>query len=175
MRLFPLLLLAALTLLGGSAGWAQEQESVAMQRMLKPDMTLKYSDADRKFATSATVGGKQAVVRTFPFSHAAGLPGDGVFHAKAFAGSKTFQTGTFATKPAREASISAEGQDKTFAVRAVAVREFPQANKTATTQGYRDGAKPFLVKGKRQDTIDDLLSTKQMTIDQVRELLNKNQ
>lgn len=174
MRFVPLILLAALTLLGGSAGWAQEQESTAMKHLLNPDQTLKYSDADRKFATSAAVGSRQATVRAFPFAHAAGLQGDGVFHTKAFA-SKTFQTSAFSTKPARDASLSAAGQQKTFAVKAVAVREFPQAGKTASTQGYRDSTKPFLVKGKRQDTIDDLLNTKEMTIDQVRQLLNKSE
>ncbi len=146
-----------------------------MQHLLNPDRTLKFSDADRKFATSAAIGSRQAAVRAFPFTHAAaGLHGDGVFHTKAFA-AKTFQTGAFATKPARDASLSAAGQQKTFAVRAVAVREFPQAGKTASTQGYRDSTKPFLVKGKRQDTIDDLLNTKEMTIDQVRQLLNKSE
>ena len=37
-----------------------------------------------------------------------------------------------------------------------------------------NSGKPFLTQGKRQDEIDDLRKQKNLTIDQVREILNKN-
>ncbi len=169
-----------LALIGSAAAvQAQEQESVAMQRMLHPDQTLKFNDADRKFDGSAAVGSKQAVVRPFLFSHPASTKaGDGTFRTHDFgvADVKGYHTADFTTKPSAFAGRDEYDQNgKLFAVRAVAVNDDRATGKTlAGTRAYVSSEKPFLGRGKRQDAIDDLRSQKQMTIEQVRELLNKN-
>jgi hypothetical protein len=150
---------------------AQTQEAGTLDRILHPDRTLKYEDADHKFDAPAAIGGKQATVRPFLFSHSASLKaGDGVFHTKDF-NSKSFHTNDFATKAAATKEYDASG--KLFAVKAMPVNEDRAAGKTMETHQYMYAQKPYLGRGKRQDTIDELPDTKQMTIDQVRELLNK--
>ena len=54
------------------------------------------------------------------------------------------------------------------------VKEDRAANQTAAVRDYAPASKPFLGRGRRQDTIDDLRNEKNLTIDQVREILNKN-
>jgi hypothetical protein len=106
-----------------------------------------------------------------PFSHPAAVKaGDGVFRTRDF-NSKSYRTRDFATKPAATKDFDKTG--KTYAVRAVAVNEDRAAGKTMDTHGYVPAGKPYLERGKRQDTIDEIPDAKKMTIDQVRELLNK--
>jgi hypothetical protein len=168
-RVFAALLLALLTCAG--ALHAQVQEGGTMDRILHPDRTLKYSDADHKFDAPAAAGSKQAIVRPYPFSHPAAVKaGDGVFRTRDF-NSKSYRTRDFATKPAATKDFDKTG--KTYAVRAVAVNEDRAAGKTMDTHGYVPAGKPYLERGKRQDTIDEIPDAKKMTIDQVRELLNK--
>ena len=175
------LVFALLILVCGETLRAQEQEPGVTSRMMNrwdhPDLTLRYEDADRKYSAPASVGGKQAAVRPFPFVHAASSGGgDGVFRTRNFDPSaKGYQTAGFASKTAAVAGHAGySGTDKTYAVRAVAVHEDRAAGKTMNTRAYVNSDKPFLGRGKRQDTIDDMRNSKQMTIDQVRELLNKN-
>lgn len=55
------------------------------------------------------------------------------------------------------------------------MREDRAANRSLdTSRPYVNSGKLFLVPGKRQDSIDDLRRQKNLTIDQVREILNKN-
>ena len=76
--------------------------------------------------------------------------------------------------PAAAGSRGFTQTDKTFGTKAMDVREDRAANKAAPVQGYAPFERAYLGRGKRQDTIDDLRNQKNMTIDQVRELLNKN-
>jgi hypothetical protein len=164
-----LLLLAAVC--GAGTLQAQTQESGTLDRIVHPDRTLKYDDADRKFDAPAAEVGKQAAVHPFLFSHSATLKaGDGVFQTHEFS-SKGFGTKDFATKPAFTKEYDVNG--KLFAVRAVPVNEDRAAGKTMDTHTYMNADKPYLVRGKRQDTLDEIHDAKKMTIEQVRELLNK--
>ena len=167
------MLAAVLVALVASAGalHAQVQEGGTMDRILHPDRSLKYEDTDHKFDVPAAFGSKQAAVRPFLFSHPAEVKaGDGVFHTRGF-GSKGFRTTDFATKPAATKAFDPAG--KTYAVRAMPVNEDRAAGKTMDTHDYIPAQKPYLERGKRQDTIDEIHDVKKMTIDQVRELLNK--
>jgi hypothetical protein len=158
-------------LAGAGALHAQTQEGGTLDRILHPDRTLKYEDADHKFDAPAAVGSKQASVRPFLFSHPANLKtGDGVFQTHKF-DSKSYRTGAFATKAAATKEYDKTG--KTYAVKAMAVNEDRDAGKAMATHEYANAQKPYLERGKRQDTIDEIPQAKQMTIDQVRELLNK--
>jgi hypothetical protein len=168
--LATLLLAIVYIAFGPIALHAQTQERGTLDRILHPDRSLKYDDADRKFDAPAAEVGKQAAVHPFLFGHGAAFKGDGVFQTRAF-GSKSFRTGKFATKPAFTKEYDENG--KLFAVRALAVNEDRDAGKTMDTHTYMNAEKPYLVRGKRQDSLDEISDTKNMTIAQVRELLNK--
>ena len=147
-----------------------------MQEILHADRNQTSSFADKSFASSAAVGGKQAQTRAFGFSRPAVLrAGDGSFRARSFADRGKFQTGAFATKADRANGRDAYAlQDRGFATKSMAVREAPAAGKTA------DGIRPYLpadksieIRGKRQGDLDDLYHQKALSIDQVRAILNK--
>ena len=156
---------------GAGALRAQEQEGGTMDRILHPDRTLKYEDGDHKFDAPLAAGNKTASVRPFLFSHPADLKtGDGVFRTRNF-DSKGYKTDAYSTKPAVTKEYDAK--TKAYAVRALPVNEDRAAGKTMETHEYMHAEKPYLERGKRQDTIDDIHDAKKMSIDQVRELLNK--
>ena len=150
---------------------AQTQEGGTLDRILHPDRTLRYEDADHKFDAPAALGNKTASVRPFLFSHPADLKtGDGVFRTRNF-DSKGYKTDAFSTKPALTKEYDAK--TKTYAVRAMPVNEDRAAGKTMETHEYMHAEKPYLGQGKRQDSLDEIHDAKKMSIDQVRELLNK--
>lgn len=154
---------------------AQTQES-RMDSILRPNRNQTSSFADKSFASSATVGGKQARTRTFGFSHPAVLrAGDGSFHAQSFTDRGKFQTGSFATKADRVNGGDAFTlQDRGFATKSMAVREAPAAGKAAPgVRDYLPADKSIEIRGKRQGDLDDLYHQKALSIDQVREILNK--
>lgn len=153
----------------------QTQESGLLDRIDHPDRTLHYSPSDKSFETSSSVASRQATVRAFAFSRAATLrSGDGKFSTRAFNNRDSFRTKDFAT---RNASIAGHGYaqtDKLFSTKNFDVQDDRAANKSATVRGYVPAEKPFLGRGKRQDSIDDLRKQKNLTVDQVREILNKS-
>jgi len=62
--------------------------------------------------------------------------------------------------------------DKKFAVDAASIREFPQAKKSAQGTNHIVEKKTFVAEGKAQGALDQ--TKPQLTIDEVREILNKN-
>ena len=140
-------------------------------------MDLHAEGFERSFETKASTGGKQAIVRPFGFAGRSVnvKTGDGTFHARSYDdGRGSFRTENFAVKRATAVDHPSPQADRTFATSAVPVHEDRAANKPAFTRDYVSSTKPFLVPGKRQDTIDDLRKEKNLTIDQVREILNKS-
>ena len=63
--------------------------------------------------------------------------------------------------------------NKSFGTKAADVHEDRAANKSASVQAYVPGDKAIVIRGKRQDDLDDLYHQKNLDIGQVRELLNK--
>jgi hypothetical protein len=166
-----------------STAFCQKQEKVMTdhidrrpmsERLDNPDLTLKSAFADRGF----TAGGKfntdkSATIREFPFVRSAN--GREGFRTKDFAGSKGFRTKDFAgNKPAREGGKTFAQTDKSYGTKTFDVREDRMANKTYGTRDFVPGEKTTAPNGKRQDTIDAMMEKKNLTIDEVRELLNKN-
>ena len=148
-----------------------------MNRIMHPNMDLHYDGFDRAFDGKAATGNRQATVRSFAFGHAATMKtGDGAFHTRNFAGDKSgFRTDRYTTKSAALGDHSAAPQgERSFATRSVEVHDDRAAGKSSPVRQYATAEKPFLVPGKRQDDIDELRGQKNLTIDQVRELLNKN-
>ena len=116
-------------------------------------------------------------MRSFGFvGRPADAKGDGAYHPRSFNdGRGSFRTDNFAVQkasaPDRQALALA---NNTYATRAVDVREDRAAGRSLDSRAYVNSGKPFLVPGKRQESIDDLRKQKNLTIDQVREILNKS-
>ena len=165
------------------AGWllsanpASAQQQDRLEHILNPDRTLHAEGFEKSFvpASASGVERKNFVTRLFGGSHAATPKGgDGSFHTSGFvSGRQDFASTSFATRRLPQAGQSAAVSDRSFGTKTLAVQEDRTANKTATIRGYASSDKPFLGQGKRQDDIDDLRRQKNLTIDQVREILNK--
>ncbi len=170
------------TLIGGAllvcrhAG-AQIQEQ-RMDEILHADRNRTSEFAGKTFAASPVVGGKQAQVHEFAFSHSAVLhSGDGSFQTRSFANPKDdFRTREFATKPDRATGSDAFAQrDRGFATKALPVADALGSQKSANSllREYVPGEKGIVIRGKRQGTLDEIRDQKNLSVDEVREILNK--
>jgi hypothetical protein len=165
----------ALILLLASCGVlrAQDQERKLLDRILKPDMTLGYSMQNMAFYGG---GGnvditKNANVKDFYFIQKFSAKG---FDTKQY-DAKDFWQGDFqfATKPANIKTDDAA--QKTYATKAVPVKDARDAGKTLATAGQTYATREAPEKGKTsQNHLEEVYKGKeQMNIDQVRDLLNK--
>lgn len=162
------------TVIALTGAHAQTQET-RMDEILRVDRDKTSEFAGKSFASSVTYGGKKANVQAFAFSHSAVLrSGDGSFQTRAFAGKESFQTRTFATKADRAStSESFAERDKGFATKSLAVKTDRAANKSAAVHDYLPAQKSIVIRGKRQETLDEIREQKDLSIDEVREILNK--
>ncbi|MGI8436988.1 MAG: hypothetical protein ACR2NX_08820 [Chthoniobacterales bacterium] len=160
--------------LGALPAHAQVQEKKLIDRLLEPDMSLKNSAQNKQFKfNGAAPTTKRA--RTKSFYVAADRPRE-----KKFTGIRIFGTTFFATKAARDnntrAHLSTRSQFKTPQIPATTAACATSKNLSGTQKKYEtrdfDGTRPFLVRGKSQKSLN--AQNPPMTIDQVRELLNKN-
>jgi hypothetical protein len=149
---------------------AQEQERKLIDRLLRPDMSLQSSEQTKKFVADKTFVDKQAHVSTFYLQKKS--------NSKDFAGTRDFSV-----QPARN-QLTSPAQSKTadissrtrlpnsrYPTSPKPVRSANSANKKKKTNDF-PGNRPFLEQGKSQKSL-----TRQnppLTIEQVRELLNKN-
>ena len=152
---------------------AQDQEKKLVDRLLKPDMTLQNDAQNKKFGGDGSASiNKRANVGTF-FIHkkpsSKNYSGTQDFSTTQFH-SQTFRGGrhaydvssqqTFANSKASYANQTARG-----------VRDAPQSGKKVASHAY-GGNRPFLIEGTNQKSLNR--KTEPLTIEQVRELLNKN-
>lgn len=165
------LTMACLTI---SADWvrAQEQENKLVDRILRPDMSLANSAQNKKFvaAEGTSIDRKFETKSFYSGQERSAKPFGGIrnFFARTF-GAKRFshdQTATIANT--QSAYANRQAQTKTSSL----VRTAPEQNQTAETKAYADN-RPFLAKGTRQEMLSK--QNHPMTIDEVRELLNKNE
>ena len=101
--------------------------------------------------------------------------GDGSFQTRSFADKAQFATGSFAAKTDRLNGRGAFAlKDQDFATKSMPVREASAAGKSAPgVRDYLPADKSIVIRGKRQGDLDDLYHQKSLSIDQVREILNK--
>ena len=142
-----------------------------MDRLLKPDMALQNPQGEKQFVARGSTTMKQARTKDF---YVPGRRFEKQFHTGAF------RTKDFGTKASRyqdsQASIPTRTQIaktdvpySTAAYRHVdAARE---ATKTVDVSEF-SGTRPFLIEGKSQKVLSQ--KDRPLTIDEVRELLNKN-
>jgi len=159
-------------LLASSTALGQDQERKLVDRLLNPDMSLANPAQKKKFTTDRKAAEKPANVGTFYFEQKPAprnYSGTREFTADEFrsrgfvAGQKTANTST------RTEIQNAAASPATPPARAV--RETRDARKIVASRNYA-GERPFLERGKSQKSLDR--QNPPMTIDDVRELLNKN-
>jgi len=159
-----------LTCLGLSASWAQQQEPSLVDRLLRPNMELQNKAQEKKFIASSSVIERRGSVGTFllqpnraekPFADTPPLT------ATEYPSRSLDTRRTISSSQNRSASIPG-------AVGSSSVRDIRSANTPQTASNSRIFADQhqFREQGKSQKSLDR--QNPPMTIDQVRELLNKN-
>lgn len=153
---------------------AQEQERKLVDRLLRPNMELSNSAQNKQFtAVDSVPADKRFEAKEFSAAS--------VSQPRRFWGARSFLSNTFGTgKYARAeaaagakanaelAFASTEFQTKTTAL----VKGSSFADKSYAVRDYAD-SRPFLAHGTRQKILDEQNQSHPMSIDDVRELLNK--
>ena len=145
---------------------AQEQERKLVDRLLEPNTTLQNSQQNKQFAGAGAVTAKSASTRAFYVSNKelAKTFGD----TRQFA-SKPYSSRQFATK---DATLPPAHPARTFATgEARGVSAARDGSRRYETRQYA-GNRPFLEQGKSQKALH--AQDHPLSIDDVRELLNKN-
>ncbi len=150
---------------------AQEQERKLLDRLLKPDSTLQNDAQNKKFVADKTLIDKRAHVATFYLQKKANdkkFSGARDFSAKPFNGqSPNAAQGTTANISSRTTLPNSRYATSS----AQRLNQMPDANKQTRTNDF-SGNRPFLEQGKSQKALNR--KNPSLTIEQVRELLNKN-
>jgi hypothetical protein len=163
----------AMLFFAAASAFAQEQEGKLIDRLLRPNLALENSAQNKKFANGRTpVFDKPARTQSFPLVQTSAV--------KAWTGDRTLSPQQFATRHFRAgdstANISTRSQltknDTVIATPAAiaGTRIAPESSETTAVREYA-GIRPFLGKGKSQKALQ--AQNKPLTIEQVRELLNK--
>lgn len=168
------MLVAFLALLSSvSPAFAQKQETKLIDRLLRPNTALKNSEQDKKFvATGGTSFERRAPSRIFyapEKTRPKSFPEERTFNAQQFA-ARHFRTGD---TPANVATRTALTKDDRL-VRtppAPGIRPAPESATTAAVREFPDN-RTFLARGKSQKALQAY--NRPLTIEQVRELLNKS-
>lgn len=157
---------------------AQQQERTLLDRIHRPNMELTNPMQAKSFG-----GGGGLKIQESPMGRSA-FGGAKSASLKEFSGTRSFfgiknpwfGNRVFETK---NAALSAAGGlaklGSAFPVKDAATRGFAASGKSAPmdSEGYK--VRPYLVRGKAQGSLDQLSDRihKEMTIDDIRELLNK--
>ena len=152
----------------------QDQERRLIDRLLKPDMALQNDAQNKKFTVddSASIN-KRVSVGLFYIQHQ--TASKNFFGTRDFATSRFYSQAYHSGRGAYEASSQQTMANSQFAHAnhtASGVRDAPQSGKKVASRAYA-GNRPFLDEGESQKSLNQ--KNAPLTIDQVRELLNKNQ
>jgi hypothetical protein len=166
---FPLL---SLTICAASAR-AREQENKMVDRVLRPDMSLANAAQDKKFtAVGGTSIDKNLVAKSF---YSGGERTTKSFWDLKGFFSKEFETRKFSrAEAAANAKANAEvayANTEFLTKKSSLIQTSSEEGKVAQVREYPDN-RPFLAKGTRQKILSQ--EDKPMTIDEIRELLNKS-
>jgi hypothetical protein len=151
---------------------AQEQERKLVDRLLEPNMSLTNPAQNKQFSATRASVDKRAPSKSF---YTRKNP-----RTQSFAGERAFAAERFATQnfpgAGSTANISARSHvTKTgpayFTSTTHGTRVAPESDATLATATFA-GNRPFLVRGKSQKALS--AQDTPLTIEQVRELLNKN-
>jgi hypothetical protein len=152
---------------------AQDQEQKLVDRLLKPNMALQNDAQNKKFVGDGSASiNKRANVGTFYIHQKT--------HSKNFGGTRDFSTTQFYSQTyhgKRTAYEVSSQQTLTNSKSSYAnqtargVHEASQSEKKVSSHAYA-GNRPFLGQGTNQKQLNK--KNEPLTIEQVRELLNKN-
>jgi hypothetical protein len=162
--------------IGVTTSLAQEQERKLIDRVLKPNTSLANSAQNKKFnntrlasfdkpiKTRAFSSTPKTVARTFPEERA--------FTPQQFA-ARHFRAGDSAANISPRSQLKNSDTLVATPAASTGTRVAPESTTTATTR-VREyaGNRPFLDQGKSQKSLS--AQNKPLTIEQVRELLNKS-
>ena len=165
---------ALLTLLiSVSPAVAQTQERKLIDRLLRPNTTLANSAQDKRFAAATSAAfEKRAPSRSF-YSREKTL-------TKTFPGERAFTPQQFAARHFRMGDTPAHLATRTELTKndqlirtppAPGIRIAPESTEIAAVREFA-GSRPFLGRGKSQKALQAY--NRPLTIEQVRELLNKS-
>lgn len=177
MRLLLSVLFGVLVLAG--AARAQEQERKMLDRIQRPDMNLSSPLQTKNYAGTGGLVIKNASLGEKSFSGTKAASMQKFAGARSFLGIKNPWFGN-RTYDARPAGLSSRGGlaklDTGYEVKDAATRSFPSGSKSVPLNSGSVAAGPFLNQGGAQGALDQITDKvkKEMTIDEVRELLNKN-
>ena len=168
------MLVAFLTLLSSvCTAAAQKQEPKLMDRLLRPNTALTNPLQDKKFvAPSGASFEKRAPSRSFYVqdkTQPTSFPGERTFNAQQFA-ARQFRMGDTAANLATRTEITKA--DKLLRTPpAPGLRPAPESTETVAVREFPQ-KRPFLVRAKSQKALQAY--NRPLTIEQVRELLNKS-
>lgn len=170
MRAFAACLVTLLLLISPRAQ-AQAQENKLVTRLLKPDITLQNDAQNKKFVATGAPQDRQARTGKFYWQQKTGTKSfsntrefsSRQFQSRSFTGSK--DVAGLNTKTVHKSDLAFGTQTAT------GVRSVASGDKKVDVREFADN-RPFLGKGKRQKALSQ--QDKPLTIEQVRELLNKN-
>ncbi|MFN2474774.1 MAG: hypothetical protein ABR526_00330 [Chthoniobacterales bacterium] len=152
---------------------AQEQEGKLMTRLLKPDMSLQNGAESKKFVVRGSTATSRVPTKTFQFISR--------IFARNFTGTRAVKPQEFHTNTSRfqraEANLHTRNAptENGVSYRTSAysgVTAAPDAAKAISTAAYSEDQRAFLVRGKSQKSLS--AQDRPLTIEEVRELLNKN-
>ena len=155
-----------------SAASAQEQEGKLVDRILKPNMSLVNSAQNKQFGATEFSAAKRAPVKSFSTPERS--------PEKSFAAGRAFSAREFTVRSSRDgdstANIPTRSQfaktDMVYVASAAdGARVAPESGRSLAVASFA-GNRPFLGQGKSQKALS--ARDTPLTIEQVRELLNKN-
>lgn len=155
-----------------SLAGAQEQERKLVDRLLRPDASLQNNAQNKKWSGGKVAVDKKARVSAFYFGQKARTK---KYERVRGVSARQFDAGqTYAVSEAPSVSSkpSPVNADQTYSAnKTVAAGPVHDAKKGTDTREFA-GNRPFVAQGKSQKSLNQQNET--LTIEQVRELLNKN-
>ena len=153
-----------------SVARAQEQEHKLLDRLLRPNAALQNAAQNKTFVAGGALNGSTVAVNSFY------IPANAF--SKSYSNEREFSTREFMARHFRDGDVSAPAPSRTTLINrdypakaANIVREASESGRTTSVSDFR-GARPSLDRGKSQKSLS--AQNPPMTIEQVRELLNKN-
>jgi hypothetical protein len=161
-----------LVLIAFSCVSSQDQERKLVDRLLKPDMTLQNDAQHKKFVADGASINKRATVGTFYVQKKPSqknFSGTGQFSTQEFNSQSFHSKRSVFNVPSQQATGNSRSAFANQSARGV--RDASQSGKKVPVRAYVEN-RPFLDEGKSQKSLNQ--HNEPLTIEQVRELLNKN-
>jgi hypothetical protein len=147
----------------------QSQERTLVDRLLKPDMTLQNTQQNQKFSQSAVTRTQAATTKAF-YVREKKLAQNFVIDRRV--ATTSYLTSNFTTGQVH--SVEWQPKSRTYGIRTAPSASKPAyGSKNIPTQ-QNASSRPFKGQGKSQKSLDAQSQHRPLTIDEVRELLNKN-